>query len=114
MPRPRRRPRGLSVAQVRALSQREITPEDYDMLLRLDEALAKPTASRDFVARLPKVKVKTVLGKPCMVCLENFQKGDKVLELPCKHKYHGKCISRWLLKYRPTCPVCAKDVRHCS
>ncbi|XP_022735984.1 RING-H2 finger protein ATL56-like [Durio zibethinus] len=42
----------------------------------------------------------------CVVCLENFRKGDKCKLLPnCKHSFHSQCINSWLLK-TPTCPIC--------
>lgn len=47
-------------------------------------------------------------GSPvdCVVCLENFRKGDKCRMLPnCKHSFHAHCIDSWLLK-TPICPLC--------
>ncbi|XVF54147.1 hypothetical protein PTKIN_Ptkin05aG0157200 [Pterospermum kingtungense] len=42
----------------------------------------------------------------CVVCLENFRKGDKCKLLPnCNHSFHSQCIDSWLLK-TPICPVC--------
>ncbi|XWS50983.1 hypothetical protein CRYUN_Cryun12cG0137400 [Craigia yunnanensis] len=42
----------------------------------------------------------------CVVCLENFRKGDKCKVLPnCKHSFHSQCIDSWLLK-TPICPIC--------
>ena len=41
----------------------------------------------------------------CVVCLENFRKGDKCKLLPnCKHSFHSQCIDSWLLK-TPICPI---------
>ncbi|OMO59811.1 Zinc finger, RING-type [Corchorus olitorius] len=42
----------------------------------------------------------------CVVCLENFRKGDKCKLLPnCRHSFHSQCIDSWLLK-TPICPIC--------
>ncbi|XWS37464.1 hypothetical protein CRYUN_Cryun19dG0045200 [Craigia yunnanensis] len=42
----------------------------------------------------------------CVICLENFRKGDKCKLLPnCEHSFHSQCIASWLLK-TPFCPIC--------
>ncbi|KAK7282516.1 hypothetical protein RIF29_11358 [Crotalaria pallida] len=41
----------------------------------------------------------------CSVCLEEFVGGTEVSSLPCKHVYHGECITRWLQRSH-TCPLC--------
>ncbi|KAJ9140343.1 hypothetical protein P3X46_031002 [Hevea brasiliensis] len=46
----------------------------------------------------------------CVVCLENFNVGDKCRLLPnCKHSFHTQCIDSWLLK-SPICPICRTSV----
>ena len=32
----------------------------------------------------------------CAVCRMEFEPEEEVLSLPCKHLYHGECISQWL------------------
>ncbi|CCG81348.1 Uncharacterized RING finger protein C57A7.09 [Taphrina deformans PYCC 5710] len=46
----------------------------------------------------------------CVICLENFQDEEKLLELPCKHLYHGDCIRKWLIERKKLCPICKRDV----
>jgi len=41
----------------------------------------------------------------CSVCMETYQKGDVVKQLPCKHEFHGDCIDRWL-NLKDACPLC--------
>ena len=41
----------------------------------------------------------------CLICLENFQTGDKATMLPCIHMFHSNCIQEWL-KSKNTCPLC--------
>ncbi|OAY30918.2 hypothetical protein MANES_14G067200v8 [Manihot esculenta] len=46
----------------------------------------------------------------CVVCLENFNVGDKCRSLPnCNHSFHTQCIDSWLVK-TPVCPICRTSV----
>ncbi|KZV73640.1 hypothetical protein PENSPDRAFT_574140 [Peniophora sp. CONT] len=46
----------------------------------------------------------------CIICLENFVKGDRVRVLPCKHIFHLEEIDEWLTQRKKLCPVCKADV----
>ena len=52
--------------------------------------------------------------RTCTICLDNYVAGDKILLLPCQHRYHKSCISEWLGNRRPVCPVCKADARASS
>eukprot|EP01134_Creolimax_fragrantissima_P005242 CFRG5242T1 len=41
----------------------------------------------------------------CQVCKSAFENGERLKILPCIHRYHEQCISRWLW-LKGTCPVC--------
>ena len=43
-------------------------------------------------------------NKKCVICLEYFKDGDKIISLPCVHIYHGNCIKKWLLETN-FCPI---------
>lgn len=46
----------------------------------------------------------------CPICLNEFDKGDLVRDLPkCKHPFHSKCIDQWLMNCG-TCPLCQRPV----
>ncbi|KAJ1859624.1 hypothetical protein LPJ73_001768 [Coemansia sp. RSA 2703] len=47
----------------------------------------------------------------CPICLEEFDVGEHVRELPCKHKYHVICIDTWLVSRSTCCPYCKLDIR---
>lgn len=46
----------------------------------------------------------------CVVCLEDYVAGDRVMSLPCGHEFHAMCITPWLTTRRRTCPICKSDV----
>ena len=43
--------------------------------------------------------------KNCVICLENFKVGEKVIILPCIHIFHSVCIKSWLAT-KDECPMC--------
>ncbi|CAA7062588.1 unnamed protein product [Microthlaspi erraticum] len=63
-----------------------------------------PPARREAVEALPTVKINEPLLQ-CSVCLDDFERGVEAKELPCKHKFHVKCIVPWL-EIHSSCPVC--------
>jgi len=99
----------LTPVEVYDLLSRDITPEDYDLLLRLDSTLAKPAASAERVEELPSVSYEVFQGGSCSVCITPFEKHDVVASLPCRHNFHRTCISKWLAECKRTCPLCARE-----
>ena len=107
-------------------TDRDFGPEDYEMLLALDEHT--PTkmiarASRGEISRLPTInytppredpsdpaKAKEEARTRCLVCLEDFVPGETLRLLPCIHFFHAKCIDRWLGE-KAECPVCKSSIR---
>lgn len=45
----------------------------------------------------------------CPVCLEEFKDKEDIIELPCQHLFHKKCIGEWL-KQNHSCPTCRKKL----
>mmetsp|Transcript_114085 Transcript_114085/g.317593 ORF Transcript_114085/g.317593 Transcript_114085/m.317593 type:complete len:430 (+) Transcript_114085:1-1290(+) len=105
-----RLPCGLLPSQVSDLLFREITPEDYDLLLQLDENVVRPTASRASVDNLPAASQGDLMGKSCPVCLAHFDCYDAVVKLPCQHLFHRSCIAKWLVERKSVCPLCCAEV----
>ena len=44
----------------------------------------------------------------CSVCRCEFEEGEMMLELKCKHGFHEECLRPWLKEYK-TCPLCKTD-----
>ena len=44
----------------------------------------------------------------CVVCRHEYEEGDAMLTLPCKHNYHSECIQQWLRinKVSENTPLC--------
>lgn len=50
----------------------------------------------------------------CSICCSSFKNKEIVRELPCKHKFHYKCLKLWLDK-SSCCPLCRFDLKkYCS
>ncbi|XP_066918250.1 RING finger protein 11-like [Clytia hemisphaerica] len=47
--------------------------------------------------------------RECVICMMDFDVGDKVRYLPCLHIYHQECIDDWLMRSF-TCPSCVEPV----
>lgn len=59
-----------------------------------------PPASKDAVANLPEIKIKSGETKQCPVCLKEFETDSKAKSMPCHHVFHQECIVPWLEKVR--------------
>ncbi|XP_030836317.1 E3 ubiquitin-protein ligase ZSWIM2 [Strongylocentrotus purpuratus] len=102
----------LPSAVMSDLENRDITDEDYDTLLQLDNAASNQMSNvPEHVVK--SFHVETVrdgsnllsLGTQCRVCLRAYAMGQLVKKLPCRHKFHAECIDQWLLHEHPTCPI---------
>ncbi|CAJ2647985.1 unnamed protein product [Trifolium pratense] len=66
----------------------------------------QPPASKESIEAMEKVEIgEGDVGSECVVCLEEFEVGRVVKEMPCKHRFHGDCIEKWL-GLHGSCPVC--------
>ena len=103
---------GLTRAQIRALQDRELTPEDYEVLLRLDESVAKKDVlSEEQASALIEQTMET--EAECCVCMCDLEGGESAVMLACGHYFHAPCIKDWLVKGKDTCPMCnAKAEQH--
>ena len=41
----------------------------------------------------------------CSICLQPYEKGDAMVQLPCGHIYHHGCVSVWITN-NVRCPLC--------
>lgn len=45
----------------------------------------------------------------CAVCLEEFRAGDNLVNLPCSHRFHSRCLVPWL-HTSAQCPCCRMSI----
>ncbi|CAH8252275.1 unnamed protein product [Arabidopsis lyrata] len=76
------------------------------------EKQGRSPASKSAVENMPRVVIgedKEKDGGSCAICLEEWSKGDVATEMPCKHKFHSKCVEEWLGMHA-TCPMCRYEM----
>ncbi|KAI9188256.1 hypothetical protein H9P43_002647 [Blastocladiella emersonii ATCC 22665] len=45
----------------------------------------------------------------CAICIDEYQPGDDLVYLPCKHAFHDACLREWL-EISKLCPLCKADI----
>ena len=49
-------------------------------------------------------------NKQCLICLDNYIKGEKISYLPCFHFFHFLCIKSWVQR-SDKCPLCKNIIK---
>jgi len=109
------------------LNGEEITPEDYDLLLQLDNNNVKNTMGEQQISEIAVEVIdhgnnqdgdddvttttsstsSSQESPACQICLEPFADlptGTELRCLPCGHKFCKTCIDRWLCEVSHKCP----------
>ncbi|EPS72594.1 hypothetical protein M569_02164, partial [Genlisea aurea] len=97
----------------------EVDPDElsYEELLALGDVVGTESRglSADTLASLPFTEFKSqgtaAEGScdSCVICRLDYEDGDTLTVLSCKHLYHPECIKSWL-KINKVCPVCSAEV----
>ena len=93
-----------------SIQHREITPEDYEYLSRLDELVKKKTVSENVLDKLKTEKINAdlfekVKDESCGICLDSYLLQQEIKYLPCGHFFHLECINNWLKNQSTHCPL---------
>ena len=95
-----------------SLQHREITPEDYEYLSRLDELIKKKTVNDNLLKNFKTDEVTELMmaklesdEEVCGICLDSYSIGQFRKYLPCGHRFHNECIEQWLKKQSTNCPL---------
>lgn len=100
---------GLRRDEIFDLMNRDIRPEDFELLSKLDDVVPnRNTAEQSLVEGLPEVRLSSCSTSECGVCLGRL--AEPVVQLPCRHAFHQACISRWLTQCKNACPLCSASI----
>ncbi|KAK1380511.1 E3 ubiquitin ligase BIG BROTHER-related [Heracleum sosnowskyi] len=96
----------------------EIDPDNlsYEELLALGDVVGTESRglSADTIASLPSMNFKMQSNQDgnmesCVICRLDYEEGDTLTVLSCRHSYHPECIDNWL-RINKVCPVCSAEV----
>ena len=45
-------------------------------------------------------------AQECGICYGEFEEGEQIRQLPCKHEFHKNCVDPWLTQHQNKCPLC--------
>ncbi|KAI8808476.1 hypothetical protein BJ742DRAFT_869168 [Cladochytrium replicatum] len=120
-------------ALIRDMENRDLTDEDYETLLQLQESgqqhqegvtgqtFEQSTHTLPRMVNQGSIPLHVINSFPtfqvsarrdekpahqCTVCMLPWAVGELARRIPCRHVFHQKCIDRWLLHHRTTCPKC--------
>lgn len=48
-------------------------------------------------------------NKQCAICQECYEVKEQYIILPCLHRFHSQCVSKWFER-KNTCPICKRRV----
>ncbi|KAI3467903.1 hypothetical protein Pfo_024566 [Paulownia fortunei] len=83
----------------------EVDPDElsYEELLALGEVVGTESRglSAETIASLPSINYKSQgtqegSSDSCVICRLDYEDGDTLTVLSCKHSYHSECINNWL------------------
>ncbi|XP_028754001.1 probable E3 ubiquitin-protein ligase RHY1A isoform X2 [Neltuma alba] len=75
--------------------------------LQIEVYGSKKNGSRRF--SWGKLSWKATEQEECAVCLESFKNGDTLINLPCAHRFHSRCLEPWL-QNNSHCPCCRTTI----
>lgn len=116
-------PRAALVTPVAPINQDDFYPDNmnYEEISRLGESIGNVCTglSERKISGLPTHKFKKSSSKrsgssadennECAICKLEYDRGDRLIALPCGHKYHDECIKTWL-RDNKNCCICRKEV----
>ena len=67
----------------------------------------KPNVKLDIKSQLVTTEHKE---DSCSICSSNFETGENITQLECKHVFHTSCIGEWVM-YKSECPCCRASIQ---
>lgn len=98
--------------ELRQLQTREITPEDYDLLMSLHAKPNTKVLGQHQLSNVGEHFVADHAADTCAVCLSEMAAGEKLCRLACRgrHVFHSNCIDEWLTTASRCCPIDQQDL----
>lgn len=96
----------------------DVDPDElsYEELLALGEVVGTESRglSADSISSLRSIVYKIQNNQngssdTCVICRLDYEDGENLILLSCKHSYHSECITNWL-QINKVCPVCSTEV----
>lgn len=97
------------------MTEDEMDPDEmsYEELMELGETIGDAEQrglSADTISLcLCPITYPTGNKDQCVVCQAEYEEGETVVGLSCKHVYHAECITQWL-RVKKTCPICTMEI----
>ncbi|XP_010942169.1 uncharacterized protein [Elaeis guineensis] len=95
----------------------EVLDEIHRQPVSLSLSMVSLPAPESVVNSLPSKNYEKLDGagsgddvEQCYICLAEYEDGDKIRVLPCRHEYHMSCVDKWLKEIHGVCPLCRGDV----
>ncbi|XBI06931.1 hypothetical protein VPH35_134898 [Triticum aestivum] len=96
---------------------RELTGVDFNSDLVMADADDRDAPDDPALGEAVAEALKTVEapsdGQGCPICMEDDDDDDAATgvwkETPCGHRFHGRCVERWL-QAKGSCPMCRRQV----
>jgi hypothetical protein len=67
------------------------------------------TITRPFNLEKQIITDSLLFSEECVICLEKYEKKDKITTLECNHIFHNECIVGWTKKNK-SCPLCRTNL----
>ncbi|ERN20675.1 hypothetical protein AMTR_s00070p00189230 [Amborella trichopoda] len=96
----------------------DVDPDElsYEELIALGEVVGTQSKglSSNIISSLPSIVFRPASANDgnldqCAICQVDYEEGEALVNLPCKHAYHLECINNWF-QINKVCPVCNKEV----
>lgn len=80
-----------------------------DPAKRQDQTTCPGTMSAESSSSFEPLCLDDLMGESstkCHICYSEYDNGDKMRLLHCRHGFHQDCLDTWLVSSRNTCPLC--------
>jgi hypothetical protein len=91
----------------RGVQQPRVRPPPHIRLPQIRIPRPPPTPRSTPIATLvlPGSKIYGSAGESCIICMNSYESDRVCQQLPCGHRFHTWCFSKWYIKKR-NCPLC--------